>query len=357
MIRLLVVDDSAVMRALLREQLAHADDIEIVGEAADPYEAREAIVRLAPDVLTLDIDMPRMDGLSFLSKLMRHHPLPVVVVSSLTPANSDAALRALSLGAVEVIAKPTQAQSASELRGVLLPALRAAARARVSALRESEPPPASARLQGNGIARSVKHGPELIAIGASTGGPAAIEQVLSVMPANAPAVVIVQHMPAGFTTAFARRLNERCAPRVSEARDGEPLEAGVALIAPSGRHMLVLRQDRKLRIALRAGPPIQHHRPAIDVLFHSVAEAAGAHAVGVLLTGMGADGASGMCALRANGARTIAQDEATSVVFSMPGEAIRSGGACEILPLHRIAEATLTAPGRRRAPTLTGNDT
>jgi two-component system chemotaxis response regulator CheB len=341
LIRVLVVDDSAVMRTLLRAQLERASDIEVVGEAADPYEARVAILQLSPDVITLDIDMPRMDGLSFLARLMRHHPLPVVVVSSLTPSNSDAALRALSLGAVEVIAKPNSAQPASALRGALTSAVRAAACARVRVQGNDDPACAAASAFGNEPVPLTSDIPEMIAIGASTGGPAAIERVLSEMPAHAPPIVIVQHMLSGFTSAFARRLNERCAVRVKEARDGEPAEAGTAVIAPSGQHMLVLRHQRQLRIALRAGPPVQHHRPSVDVLFHSVAEAIGARAVAVLLTGMGADGASGMCALRAAGARTIAQDATTSVVFSMPGEAIRSGGACQVLPLQRIAAATL----------------
>lgn len=353
MIRVLVVDDSAVMRALLRAELARADDIEVVGEAADPYEARREILRLSPDVVTLDLDMPRMDGLSFLARLMRHHPLPVVVVSSLTPSNSDAALRALSLGAVEVIAKPDPASPAHVLRGTLVRAIRVAARAKVTAHNNHEPT-RNTRPQSDAVAPTVRNVPSVIAIGASTGGPTAIEHVLRAMPAHAPPIVVVQHMPEGFTSAFAGRLNERCALRVKEARDGDLLQPGDAVIAPSGRHMLVLGQERELRIAVRAGPPVQHHRPAIDVLFHSVAQAVGPTAVGVLLTGMGADGAGGMRALRAAGAHTIAQDEETSVVFSMPAEAIRSGGACEVLPLHCIAAAVLQPLVGRRAASAVG---
>ena len=354
MIRVLVVDDSAVMRAMLRAQLARASDIEVVAEAADPYEAREAILRFAPDVITLDIDMPRMDGLSFLARLMRHHPLPVVVISSLTPANSDAALRALSLGAVEVIAKPHSAQAATALRAELLSALRAAACAKVGHQPSDAAVIAAAQPSSDSFDTSM---PAMIAIGASTGGPATIERVLMGMPANVPPIVIVQHMLAGFTAAFARRLDGCCALRVKEARDGEPAEAGTAYIAPSGQHMLVLGQQGKLRIAVRAGPPVQNHRPSVDVLFHSVAKAVGPDAVGVLLTGMGADGASGMCALRSAGARTIAQDETTSVVFSMPAEAIRSGGAGQVLPLDRIAPAILKPLRAHRSNSVVVNNT
>lgn len=303
------------MRAVLRDQLARAADIQVVGEAADPYEAREQILRLAPDVITLDIEMPRMDGLSFLARLMRHYPIPVVVVSSLANSNNDAAQRARSLGAADVIAKPDASQSPKAQRETLVRALRAAA----------------------------TKAPRVIAIGASTGGPGAIERVLSAMPAETPPIVIVQHMPAGFTSAFARRLDERCTLRVREARDGEPLEAGTALIAPGGRHTTVMRHEGKLHVAVREGPSVHFQRPSVDVLFNSVANAVGARAVAVLLTGMGADGASGMRTLREMGAHTIAQDEETSVVFSMPGEAIRFGAACEVLPLPRIAAAAMKA--------------
>jgi two-component system chemotaxis response regulator CheB len=291
--------------------------------------------------------MPRMDGLSFLARLMRHYPLPVVVVSSLGRAQSEAALRALTLGAVEVVAKPARAQSMSSLREPLLRAVRAAAAANVSAAAmKSETPPARANLPVTGSAR-------IIAMGASTGGPAAIEHVLSAMPHNAPPIVIVQHMLAGFTTAFARRLDKGCALTVKEVDDGEPLQPGTALIAPTGRHTVVLYRDGALRAALRDGPPIHYQRPAVDVLFHSVARAVGASAVGVLLTGMGADGASGMRALRDAGAHTIAQDEKTSVIFSMPHEAIEYGAVCEVLPVQRIAAAALKAVRAERAVTIT----
>ena len=315
--------------------MARAAGIEVVGEAADPYEAREQIVSLHPHVITLDLEMPRMDGLSFLSRLMEHYPLPVVVVSSLGRSQSEAALRALSLGAVEVIGKPARQHSISSIREPLLRAVRAAAAANISAAA------AGFEVQRTDPYVAGSNRPRVIAIGASTGGPAAIERVLSAMPGNASPVVVVQHMLAGFSTAFARRLDKRCALNVKEVEDGELLQEGTALIAPSGRHVVVLNKNGELRAALRDGPPIHYQRPAVDVLFHSIARSVGEGAVGVQLTGMGADGASGMRAMRDAGAHTIAQDERTSVVFSMPNEAIEYGGVCEVLPLHDIAAAAL----------------
>jgi two-component system, chemotaxis family, protein-glutamate methylesterase/glutaminase len=363
-IRVLVVDDSALVRTVLSDELTREPDIEVIGEAVDPYDAREKILRLQPDVITLDIEMPRMDGLSFLARLMKYQPMPVVIVSSLAPQNSDAALHALSLGAVEVIAKPGSARSMPDVSGQLVRAIRAAAAARVTQLPRGVPAPARAAAAGatdaeGGVAaasvaggatgaavRSARAGAvhqRLIVIGASTGGPTALEQVLGAMPVNAPAILIVQHMPAGFTGAFARRLHERSAITVREAVDGDLVEAGTALVAPGGRHMVLLRGDTKLRVGVRDGPPVNYQRPSVDVLFHSVARVAGGGAVGVLLTGMGADGASGMRALRDAGVHTIAQDEKTCVVFSMPREAIRFEGVSEILPLPRIAAAALNA--------------
>jgi two-component system, chemotaxis family, protein-glutamate methylesterase/glutaminase len=334
LIRVLIVDDSAVTRAMLRDALSLASDIQVVGEAGDPYEAREQIVRLQPHVVTLDLEMPRMDGLSFLSRLMQHYPLPVVVVSSLGRSQTEVALRALALGAVEVIAKPSRQHAMAAMREPLLLAVRTAAAANVSAPDRFDYEPAA------GFSSQASR-PRLIAIGASTGGPAAIERVLGAMPANAPPIVIVQHMLAGFSTAFARRLDQRCALRIKEVEDGEVLRDGTALIAPGGRHVVVTSRNGELRAGLRDGPPIHYQRPAVDVLFHSVARALGPGAVGVQLTGMGADGASGLRAMRDAGAHTIAQDERTSVVFSMPNEAIACGGACEVLPLPGIADAAL----------------
>ncbi|HSJ08574.1 MAG TPA: chemotaxis-specific protein-glutamate methyltransferase CheB, partial [Longimicrobiales bacterium] len=304
MIRVLVVDDSAVVRKVLTTELVRDNDIEVIA-AVDPYDARDKILRYAPDVITLDIEMPRMDGLSFLARLMKYHPVPVVIVSSLTPANSEAALRALELGAVDVIAKPSSPGAIPSVAGELMRAIRGAAavnRARLAA----RPHNAPAQHTGPGYA-AIAPGTSsrrIIAIGASTGGPVAIEEILTAMPARAPGILIVQHMPAGFTAAFAQRLDDRCAIEVREAADGDAVTPGLALIAPGGRHLVLLRGGGGLRVGVRDGPPVHYQRPAVDVLFHSVALIAGRDAVGVQLTGMGADGASGMAAMREAGAYT-----------------------------------------------------
>lgn len=285
-----------------------------------------------------------MDGITFLGRLMKYHPLPVVIFSSVTEPNSAAALQALSLGAVEVVAKPGPGASAALASRHLVRAIRAAALAnlghRPDAGADTRP-----QVQPHALNPSLRSRikQRLVAIGASTGGPAALERVISALPAGSPPVLIVQHMPAGFTTAFARRLDGCGELRVREAADGDLLEPGLALLAPGDRHMILLRRDAELRVGLREGPPVHYQRPAVDVLFHSIATAVGADAVGVLLTGMGSDGASGMCALRDAGAHTIAQNEESCVVFSMPQEAIRRGGACETLPLSHIPAAALNA--------------
>ncbi len=352
MIRVLIVDDSALVRKILSEQLSKHADIEVVGTAIDPYVAREKIVRLRPDVVTLDVEMPRMDGLSFLAKLMRHFPLPVVVVSSLTPRDSDNAVRALALGAVDVIAKPGSAMSTQGITDELARAVRPAARARVRTVEEA---PAPVRAVG----RVVGGGPDLapppvlldtthkvLAIGASTGGTQAIEQVLRALPAHAPGTVIVQHMPEHFTAAFAKRLNGLCAMEVREARDGDAVVPGVALVAPGGKHMVLQLSGARYFARIKDGPPVHHQRPAVDVLFQSVARHAGRNAIGVLLTGMGADGAKGMLAMREAGAHTVAQDEETCVVFGMPREAIKLGAAVEIVGLPQVAPSVLRALAR-----------
>jgi two-component system chemotaxis response regulator CheB len=338
MIRVLVVDDSALVRKLLTEELTKAGDIEVVGTAVDPYIAREKILALKPDVLTLDIEMPRMDGLSFLARLMRHVPMPVVVVSSLTPRNSETALKALALGAVEVIAKPGSSFAVPDIAHELVRAVRTAARARV----ERRVEPAAAEVAPRGpMAATFATTHRVLAIGASTGGTQAIEQLLTRLPATTPGTVIVQHMPEHFTAAFAKRLDGCCAMHVKEAVDGDVIAPGVALIAPGGRHMVVQANGARWVARIKEGPKVHHQRPAVDVLFQSVARQVGRNAVGVLLTGMGADGAAGMVQMREAGAWTIAQDEATCVVFGMPREAIAQGGACEVLPLPRIADAVL----------------
>jgi two-component system chemotaxis response regulator CheB len=312
--------------------------VEVVGSAVDPYVAREKILELRPDVITLDIEMPRMDGLSFLAKLMRHHPIPVVVVSSVTPENGETALAALRLGAVEVIPKPGSQFSVPDVRRQLARAIRAAASADVRPIEAHEPTEAPASYLG-----SVRTTHKLIAIGSSTGGTRALERVLSPIPADAPGIVIVQHMPVGFTAAFAQRLNEVCAIEVREARDGDRVVPGLCLIAPGDQHMLVKRSGAQMKVTVKKGPPVNFHRPSVDVLFHSVAQSIGKNAVGAILTGMGADGAGGLLAMRNAGAHTIAQDQQTSVVFGMPKVAIEKGAAAEVLPLQRISQRILAA--------------
>jgi two-component system chemotaxis response regulator CheB len=340
MTQVLIVDDSAVVRKVLAEELSKYDDIEVIGSAADPYVARDKIVKLRPDVITLDIEMPRMDGLSFLAKLMKHYPLPVVIVSSLTPQNSEAAIRALALGAVEVICKPGTQYSVPDVARDLVRAIRAAAVARIP--KSHEVPQA---LPGTTVALALRlettH--NVLAIGASTGGTNAIAAVLQGLPATAPGTVIVQHMPAHFTAAFAKRLNQECRMEVREARDGDPVVPGVALLAPGNQHMLLQQSGARYLVHLKDGPPVHYQRPSVDVLFHSVARSAGRNAIGVLLTGMGADGAKGLLAMRESGAHTLVEDEATCVVFGMPQEAIKLGAATEIMPLPQMAQAILNA--------------
>lgn len=329
MIRVLVVDDSAVVRKILTDDLSRYPDIEVVGTAVDPYVARDRIAQLDPDVLTLDLEMPRMDGLSFLAALMRHHPLPVVVVSSVAPEHSEAAMRALSLGAVEVISKPGSALTAPDVSGGLVQAIRSAAHARPRATVPAAGPPPE-------MSPTLWSTHRVIAIGASTGGPQALEAVLRSLPADGPGIVIVQHMPEHFTASFAARLNTVCAMEVQEARDGAAVVAGVALVAPGDHHMVVQRSGARYLVRVRGGPPVHHQRPSVDVLFQSVARAAGPNGVGAILTGMGADGAAGLLAMRHAGAYTIAQDQASCVVFGMPREAIRVDAAKKILPLEQI---------------------
>jgi two-component system, chemotaxis family, protein-glutamate methylesterase/glutaminase len=338
-IRVLVVDDSAVVRRVLSDALSAAAGIEVVGTAVDPYAAREKIATLKPDVLTLDIEMPRMDGLTFLEKLMAAHPMPVVVVSSLTPVSSPMAFRALELGAVGVVCKPGSQFSIPDVARDIVHQVRAAFLARVKA-----PVPRAARpVLAKASERSLTTTRKILAIGASTGGPRAIEDVLSALPPAGPGTIIVQHMPVQFTAEFAKRLNGICAMRVAEAVDGEEVLAGKALIAPGGRHMLLQRVGATYIVRLKDVPAVNHHRPSVDVMMNSVAKAAGANAVGVILTGMGNDGAKGLLAMREAGAYTIAQDEETSIVYGMPKEAAAIGGASEILPLDKIARAACAA--------------
>jgi two-component system, chemotaxis family, protein-glutamate methylesterase/glutaminase len=344
MIRVLIVDDSAVVRKVLSDELSKYRDIEVVGTAIDPYVARDKIVKLKPDVITLDVEMPRMDGLSFLAKLMKHYPTPVVIVSSLTPQGSGSAIRALQLGAVEVISKPGSRYSVPDVGRQLVRAIRIAATARPTRGTESDAycsrtsPNNSPQLLVEG-----ENGNRIIAVGASTGGTQAIEQVLSNLPANSPGVVVVQHMPEHFTATFAERLNEVCRLQVREARDNEPISPGVALIAPGNRHLLIQKGSTGYTARVKDGALVHHQRPSVDVLFYSIASTAGSNAVGVLLTGMGADGAKGLLAMRQAGATTIVQDEETCVVFGMPKEAIKLEAAGTVLPLNKISSGILSA--------------
>jgi two-component system, chemotaxis family, protein-glutamate methylesterase/glutaminase len=344
MIKVLIVDDSAIVRKVLTEELSKFEDIQVVGSAMDPYVARDKILELHPDVLTLDLEMPRMDGLSFLAKLMKHYPLPVIVVSSLAPHNSEVALKALELGAVDVIAKPGTQFSVPDVSRTLVRAIRAASVAKIQR-RSIEEIEASA-VREKKMTTSVhqfRTTNKILAIGASTGGTTALETVLRGLPADIPGTVIVQHMPEVFTKTFADRLNNVCSMRVQEAKDGDPVSPGLALVAPGGKHM-VLQQSGALNIVrLKDGPMVHYQRPAVDVLFQSVARYVGRNAVGVILTGMGADGAKGLLDMKENGAYTLAQDEKSCVVFGMPKEAIKMGAVDKIVSLTDMADEILEA--------------
>ncbi len=340
MIKVLIVDGSAVVRKILSGELSKHRDIEVVGTAVNPFVARDKIVKLRPDVITLDIEMPRMDGLTFLSKLMKHFPMPVVVVSSLTPENSETALKALDLGAVEVFCKPGSAYSTKDISRDLARAIRAAASARVEPFSEKKPQVAK-KAQIGPIKFKTTH--KIVAIGASTGGTRAIETVLSGLPVTTPGTVIAQHMPEAFTAGFAQRLNETCQMEVREARDNDHVIPGVALVAPGNRHMVLRRSGGSYLVKIKNGPLVHYQRPSVDVLFRSVAKSAGKNAVGAILTGMGADGAKGLLEMKENGAYTIAQDEATCVVFGMPKEAMEIGAVDKVVPLPNISASVIHA--------------
>ena len=329
-IRVLIVDDSAIVRRILSTVLAVEDDIEVVGTAPDPYIARDKILALLPDVVTLDIEMPRMDGLTFLDRIMRHRPMPVIIISSLAGSNTTTAMEALRRGAVDVLAKPGGPYSVGDLKDDLAHKIRAAAVARLqlAPAGPAAPPAHPAAAGGRG---------GLIAIGASTGGTGAIERVLRSLPAEMPPIMVVQHIPAGFSRAFAERLNESCALRVAEARDGQRLEPGLTLVAPGNFHMEVEGAARAWKVRVFDGPKVCYQRPAVDVLFHSLARCAGAETTALLLTGMGSDGAEGLLALRKAGAHTVAQDEASCVVFGMPREAILRHATCQVASLDDMA--------------------
>ena len=353
-IKVLVVDDSALVRKLLSEMLRKAPDIEVVGTAADPYAARERIKQLNPDVVTLDVEMPRMDGITFLENLMRLRPMPVVMVSSLTQHGAEVTLRALELGAVDFVAKPkidivgSLASYADELIAKVKVAAAARVNPRLAAgkVRQVDP-----RQSADAVLPAVRHRAVLrtteriIAVGASTGGTEAIRELLAGLPPDAPAMVISQHIPAAFSKPFAERMNRCSAMAVCQAQDGQYILPGHVYIAPGDQHLLVERDGARYLCRLSDGPHVNRHRPSVDVMFRSVAQNVGPNAIGVLLTGMGDDGAKGLKEMLEAGAHTIAQDEASSVVWGMPGAAAKLGAAEQVISLQHIAEQVLVLAG------------
>ena len=345
-IRVLTVDDSALMRQVLATLLVKDPDIEVVGSAPDPYIAREKIKALNPDVLTLDVEMPKMDGLTFLEKLMRGHPMPVVMVSSLTEAGCQTTLRALELGAVDFITKPKidLREGMEEVAFDLIAKVKAAAQANVRGKRVGDKGQAESLASRHASALSsamIKTTDTIIAIGSSTGGTEAVKDVLEVLPPNTPPILITQHMPERFTKTWADRLNSLSRISVKEAEDGDSVLPGHALVAPGNYHMTLVRSGARYSVKISQGEPVNRHRPSVDVMFGSVAEYAGANTVGVILTGMGGDGAKGMLKIKQAGGYTIAQDEASCVVFGMPKEAIKLGGVDKVLPLTEISAAMM----------------
>ena len=347
-VRVLIVDDSALVREALDQALRSDPDIQVVGAAAHPYEAVEIMRQETVDVLTLDIEMPRMDGLTFLRKIMNQRPLPVVICSTLTDAGAAATIEALELGAVEVVTKPKVGTRAffEEARIRLCDVVKAAAQVRPRRIHPRPRPPVP---KPSAPLVRLDTSDKLICLGASTGGTEALRQLLSGLPVDTPPIAIVQHMPAGFTRAFAARLDAEMPFRVEEAQPGQALLRGTAVVAPGDRHLLVSRSGARLEVELRDGPLVSRHRPSVDVLFRSAARCVGSNVAAAILTGMGKDGARGMKDLREAGAATFAQDEATSVVWGMPGAAVELGGVQEVLSLELLAERLLGSTALARA--------
>jgi two-component system chemotaxis response regulator CheB len=337
MIRVLVVDDSAIVRKIFTEQLSQAKDIEVVATAPDPFVARDKINELNPDVVTLDIEMPRMDGITFLKKIMANRPMPVIIVSSLTPKGSAMALEAMDCGAVEVLAKPGGSFSVGEMGAQLAEKIRAASRIKVLKRMPNRESGAMASIKG-AITQTTN---KVIAIGSSTGGTEALRDILTRMPPDSPGIVVAQHMPANFTKAFADRLNGLCRIQIKEGAANDSVLPGTCLIAPGNFHMLLKRSGARYFVEVRSGPMVHHQRPAVDVLFKSVAKYAGANAVGVILTGMGSDGAEGIKVMKQAGAKTLAQDEASCIVFGMPKEAIKTGCVDKVVSLRNMPQSIL----------------
>ncbi|MEI7962744.1 MAG: chemotaxis response regulator protein-glutamate methylesterase [Verrucomicrobiota bacterium] len=341
-VRVLVVDDSALARRAITDALKRDPEIEVVGGAVDPYQAREMIMDLEPDVITLDLEMPRMDGLTFLKILQQHHPLPVVVVSSLTQAGSAKAMEALNAGAIDVLGKPDGSRNLNEMGHVLAHHVKAAARSK-SRVRTKNQEPTTVAVTASAISAGKYSPRRIIVIGSSTGGVEALRYVLPRLPAGLPPIVVVQHIPANFSKIMAHHLDQLCPYEVREAVDGDELRSGLCLIAPGDFHLTLVPHGMGYKVRLMQSPPVHHCRPAVDILFRSAAQHAGSHAVAALLTGMGVDGAAGMKALQTAGAETLAESEESCVVFGMPQAAIKLGAANQIVPLTKMAASILEA--------------
>lgn len=351
-IKVLIVDDSAMVRQVLKEIFQTDPMIEVLDTASNPYRAAHILQNELPDVITLDIEMPKMDGLTFLKKIMAQHPIPVIIISSLTAAGTESAIKAMEYGAVEIITKPQMAtkQFFEESRILLCDAVRAAAMSKkIQKIKPAPAPsPTSPKYSADVVIaapkkhNAVKNTDAVIAIGASTGGTEAIRVLLEAMPVDSPGIVIVQHMPENFTRSFANRLNELCRISVKEAENGDPVTRGKALIAPGNKHMILKRDGTRYFVEIKDGPLVNRHRPAVDVLFRSAARYAGPNGIGIILTGMGDDGARGLLEMNEAGARTIAQDENSCVVFGMPKEAIKLNAAQKVLPIEKISPYLLT---------------
>ena len=353
-IKVFIIDDSALIRQTLTDILSSDPQIKVIGSAADPFIAAKKLAAEAPDVITLDIEMPRMDGITFLGKLMSQHPLPVVVISSLTGKGSETAIKALELGAVEVMHKPNfyNAKSLDEEKVRLIDRVKAARLSKIGrkahvkttlVVQRFSADAVLAPVQGRSMVKTTE---KVVAVGASTGGTEALRTFLMGMPVDSPGVVIVQHMPEMFTKSFAKRLNELCAISVKEAENGDTVLRGRALIAPGNKHMLLKRSGARYYVEVTDGPLVNRHRPSVDVLFRSTAQYAGRNSVGIIMTGMGDDGARGLLEMKQTGAYTVAQDEKTCVVFGMPKEAIKLNAADKVLPLELIAHHVLANTSR-----------
>ncbi len=345
-VRVLIVDDSALVREILATGLNSDPGIEVVGTATDPFNARDKLLRLKPDVMTLDVEMPKMDGVEFLHQLMPQYPIPVIMVSALTERGRKITLEALEFGAVDFVTKPKSdvANGLQRMMQALATKVKMAATANVSHWKHRQRPAAPAPRQARPLSASTNH---VIVIGASTGGTEAIREVLTRLPVNSPGVVITQHMPSGFTQMFAQRMDEVSAMQVKEAADGDSVIPGRVLIAPGGMHMSIVRSGGSYLVRCQDGPKVNGHKPSVEVLMRSAATALGPHAVGAMLTGMGGDGAKGLLAMRQAGARTLAQDEATCVVFGMPRVAWECGAAEQLVPLQKIADTVLSWLNRK----------